>query len=274
MILLNPKTETFAHLDPKSREIMKKVVDYFESRGKAKLKSDSHERIWYDDFIQFLKANKIFATTLQALYAIYDNCNSLHTNAYDEAVTTPSEESVRRSLAIQMIINKELGQAKNENVNQGSFYIEQLTDLVEEAVLAEFDRITARGGVKGAMERGYQRSRIQDESLHYEQLKHSGELPLVGVNMFLNPNADETDAISKLELARATEAEKQSQLDRRAAFVAQNNDKSPEALARLKQVALAGENIFAELMETVRCCTLGQITGALYEVGGKYRRNM
>jgi len=213
-------------------------------------------------------------TTLQALYAIYDNCNSLHTNAYDEAVTTPSEESVRRSLAIQMIINKELGQAKNENVNQGSFYIEQLTDLVEEAVLAEFDRITARGGVKGAMERGYQRSRIQDESLHYEQLKHSGELPLVGVNMFLNPNADETDAISKLELARATEAEKQSQLDRRAAFVAQNNDKSPEALARLKQVALAGENIFAELMETVRCCTLGQITGALYEVGGKYRRNM
>ncbi|RJP43839.1 MAG: methylmalonyl-CoA mutase [Desulfobacteraceae bacterium] len=213
-------------------------------------------------------------TTLQALYAIYDNCNSLHTNAYDEAVTTPSEESVRRSLAIQMIINKELGQAKNENVNQGSFYIEQLTDLVEEAVLAEFDRITARGGVKGAMERGYQRSRIQDESLHYEQLKHSGELPLVGVNMFLNPSADETDAISKLELARATEAEKQSQLARRAAFIAQNEDKSPEALARLKQVALAGENIFAELMETVRCCTLGQITGALYEVGGKYRRNM
>ncbi len=213
-------------------------------------------------------------TTLQALYAIYDNCNSLHTNAYDEAVTTPSEESVRRSLAIQMIINKELGQAKNENVNQGAFYIEQLTDLVEEAVLAEFDRITARGGVKGAMERGYQRSRIQDESLHYEQLKHSGELPIVGVNMFLNPDGDEIDAISKLELARATEAEKQSQLDRRDAFIAKNKDKSPEALARLKQVALAGENIFAELMESVRCCTLGQITEALYEVGGKYRRNM
>ncbi len=213
-------------------------------------------------------------TTLQALYAIYDNCNSLHTNAYDEAVTTPTEESVRRSQAIQMIINKELGQAKNENVNQGGFYIELLTDLVEEAVLAEFDRITARGGVKGAMERGYQRSRIQDESLYYERLKHSGELPLVGVNMFLNPDADETDAISSLKLARATEAEKQSQLDRQAAFIKNNRDKAPEALARLKQVSLSGENIFAELMETVRCCTLGQITGALYEVGGKYRRNM
>jgi isobutyryl-CoA mutase len=213
-------------------------------------------------------------TTLQALYAVYDNCNSLHTNAYDEAVTTPSEESVRRSLAIQMIINKELGQSRNENVNQGSFYIEQLTDLVEEAVLAEFDRITSRGGVKGAMERGYQRSRIQEESLHYEQLKHSGELPIVGVNMFLNPNVDEIDDVSKLELARATESEKQSQLDRRAAFIAQNKDKSPEALARLKQVALSGGNIFAELMETVRFCTLGQITEALYEVGGKYRRNM
>ncbi len=213
-------------------------------------------------------------TTLQALYAIYDNCNSLHTNAYDEAVTTPSEESVRRSLAIQMIINRELGSAKNENINQGSFFIETLTDLVEEAVLAEFDRITARGGVRGAMERGYQRSRIQEESLFYERLKHSGELPIIGVNTFLNPDADPSETISKLELARATEQEKQSQLKRRNAFMEKNRDKSPVALKRLKETALSGGNLFAELMETVRCCTLGQITRALYEVGGKYRRNM
>ena len=211
-------------------------------------------------------------TTLQALYAIYDNCNSLHTNAYDEAVTTPSAESVRRSLAIQLIINKELGQTKNENMNQGSFLIETLTDLVEEAVLSEFDRITSRGGVKGAMERGYQRSKIQEESMHYEHLKHSGELPIIGVNTFLNPEED--DAISKLELARATEEEKQSQLDRLNAFVEKNREKSPAALDRLKEAALSGGNIFEELMNTVRCCSLGQITRALYEVGGKYRRNM
>ncbi len=212
-------------------------------------------------------------TTMQALYAIYDNCNSLHTNAYDEAVTTPSEESVRRSLAIQLIINRELGLAKNENMNQGSFIIETLTDLVETAILAEFDRITARGGVRGAMERGYQRSKIQDESLYYESLKHSGALPIIGVNTFLNPDADDT-ALSSLTLARATETEKQSQLDRRNAFVEQHKDLAPATLERLKAVALAGENIFEEMMETVRCCTLGQITGALYEVGGKYRRNM
>ena len=213
-------------------------------------------------------------TTMQALYAIYDNCNSLHTNAYDEAVTTPSEESVRRSLAIQLIINRELGLAKNENMNQGSFFIETLTDLVEEAILSEFDRITARGGVKGAMERGYQRSKIQDESLYYESLKHSGKLPIVGVNMFLNPNADDAETLSNLELARATDGEKQSQLKRRNAFVERNKDQSPAALERLKNIALAGENIFAEMMDTVRYCTLGQITQALYEVGGKYRRNM
>ena len=213
-------------------------------------------------------------TTMQALYAIYDNCNSLHTNAYDEAVTTPSEESVRRSLAIQLIINRELGLAKNENMNQGSFFIETLTDLVEEAILSEFDRITARGGVKGAMERGYQRSKIQEESLYYESLKHSGKLPIIGVNTFLNPEADETEALSSLKLARATEEEKQSQLDRRNAFAEKHKDRSPEALKRLKEVALSGGNIFEEMMDTVRYCTLGQITGALYEVGGKYRRNM
>jgi isobutyryl-CoA mutase len=213
-------------------------------------------------------------TTLQALYAIYDNCNSLHTNAYDEAVTTPTEESVRRSLAIQMIINRELGLNKNENINQGSFIIEALTDLVEEAVLMEFDRITSRGGVRGAMERGYQRSKIQDESLYYEYLKHSGRLPIIGVNTFLNPATDDTETISKLELARATEDEKQSQLKRLMTFQEKNKDKSPEALNRLKQTALSGNNIFVEMMNTVRYCSLGQITQALYEVGGKYRRNM
>ena len=213
-------------------------------------------------------------TTLQALYAIYDNCNSLHTNAYDEAVTTPSEESVRRSLAIQMIINRELGMTKNENMNQGSFIIETLTDLVEEAVLSELDRITARGGVRGAMERAYQRSKIQEESMYYEQLKHTGELPIIGVNTFLSPNVDHGESISNLELARATEGEKQSQLKRRNEFVEKNKDKAPEAIRRLKETALADGNIFAEMMNTVRYCTLGQITQALFEVGGKYRRNM
>jgi len=213
-------------------------------------------------------------TTLQALYAIYDNCNSLHTNAYDEAVTTPTEESVRRSLAIQLIINRELGSAKNENFNQGGFFIETLTDLVEAAILSEFDRITSRGGVKGAMERGYQRGKIQDESLFYERLKHSGDLPIIGVNTFLNPDTDEAQALSCLELARATDAEKQSQLFRRNAFVEKNQDKAPLALDRLKKAALAGNNIFAEMMETVKTCTLGQITNALFEAGGKYRRNM
>ena len=213
-------------------------------------------------------------TTLQALYAIYDNCNSLHTNAYDEAVTTPSAESVRRSLAIQLILNREFGMTKNENPNQGSFIIETLTDLVEEAVLSEFDRITSRGGVQGAMERGYQRSKIQEESMHYEHLKHSGDLPIIGVNTFISTDYDADAALSDLELARATEEEKASQLKRLEDFQKRNADKGPEALKQLKETVLAGGNIFAELMETVQCCSLGQITGALYEVGGKYRRNM
>jgi len=213
-------------------------------------------------------------TTLQALCAVYDNCNSLHTNAYDEAITTPSTESVRRALAIQQIINKEWGLARNENPLQGSFIVEELTDLVEEAVLAEFDRITSRGGVLGAMETGYQRSRIQEESIYYEQRKHTGEHPIVGVNTFINPQASAEAVASGLELARATEEEKQSQLERLQKFHRQHRDQAPQALDRLKTTVLSGGNIFAELMNTVRFCSLGQITGTLYGVGGKYRRGM
>jgi methylmalonyl-CoA mutase len=213
-------------------------------------------------------------TTLQALCAIYDNCNSLHTNAFDEAITTPSHESVRRALAIQLIINQEWGLAKNENLNQGSFVVEELTRLVEEAVLAEFNRITERGGVLGAMETGYQRSKIQEESLYYENLKHTGELPIIGVNTFRDPDADLAQLTEYIELSRATEAEKKSQIKRLAAFKKRHKKASDNALQRLQRVALSGENIFAELMETVRVCTLGQITQALYDVGGKYRRNM
>ncbi|MFY0545885.1 fused isobutyryl-CoA mutase/GTPase IcmF [Brevibacillus sp. H7] len=211
-------------------------------------------------------------TTLQALIAIYDNCNSLHTNAYDEAITTPTENSVRRAMAIQMIINKELGLAKNENPLQGSFIIEELTDLVEEAVLQEFERINARGGVLGAMETQYQRSKIQDESMYYEMKKHTGELPIIGVNTFLNPNASEDDY--EIELARATEEEKEHQIRNLREFQERNRDKAPAALRRLQEVAMSGGNIFAELMETVKVASLGQISSALYEVGGKYRRNM
>ncbi len=213
-------------------------------------------------------------TTLQALCAIYDNCNSLHTNAFDEAITTPSTESVRRALAIQLIINREWGLTKNENMNQGSFIFEELTRLVEEAVLAEFDRITERGGVLGAMETGYQRSKIQDESLYYEALKHSGELPIIGVNTFRDPHASEDPMSEALELARATEEEKQSQLKRLADFKKRHANEAPAALERLQQVALGSGNVFAELMNTVRACSLGQITQALYAVGGQYRRNM
>jgi methylmalonyl-CoA mutase len=213
-------------------------------------------------------------TTLQALCAIYDNCNSLHTNAFDEAITTPSAESVRRALAIQLIINREWGLTKNENPYQGSFIVEELTRLVEEAVLIEFDRITERGGVLGAMETGYQRSKIQEESMYYEALKHTGDLPIIGVNTFRDPEASEDQWSEGLELARATESEKQSQLDRLAAFKKRNADQSPDALEKLQQAALSGDNIFAELMHTVRHCSLGQITQALYDVGGKYRRNM
>ncbi len=213
-------------------------------------------------------------TTLQALCAIYDNCNSLHTNAFDEAITTPSRESVRRALAIQMIINREWGLTKNENMNQGSFIVEALTRLVEEAVLAEFDRISERGGVLGAMETGYQRSKIQEESLYYEKLKHTGELPIIGVNTFRDPDADLEELAENVELSRATEGEKQSQLKRLADFKKRHASEAPQALKRLQETALSGKNIFAELMHTVRHCTLGQITRALFEVGGKYRRSM
>jgi len=213
-------------------------------------------------------------TTLQALCAIYDNCNSLHTNAFDEAITTPSTESVRRALAIQLIINREWGLAKNENMNQGSFIVEELTRLVEEAVLMEFDRITERGGVLGAMETGYQRSKIQEESMHYEILKHTGEYPIVGVNTFRDPNFSDDELSDGVELARASEEEKESQIRRLAEFKDMNQHEAPAALKRLQQVARSGENLFAELMQTVRVCSLGQITQALYDVGGKYRRNM
>ncbi|QDS37299.1 fused isobutyryl-CoA mutase/GTPase IcmF [Brevibacillus brevis] len=211
-------------------------------------------------------------TTLQALIAIYDNCNSLHTNAYDEAITTPTENSVRRAMAIQMIINKEMGLAKNENPLQGAFIIDELTDLVEEAVMQEFERISSRGGVLGAMETQYQRGKIQDESMYYEMKKHTGELPIIGVNTFINPNASEDDY--EIELARATEEEKEQQIINLRAFQERHKDVSAAALRRLQEVAMAGENIFAELMETVKVASLGQISGALYEVGGQYRRNM
>ncbi len=212
-------------------------------------------------------------TTLQALIAIYDNCNSLHTNSYDEAITTPSEESVRRALAIQLIINKEWGISRCDNINQGSFILEELTDLVEEAVLAEFDRISQRGGVLGAMETGYQRTKIQDESLHYETMKSTGEYPIIGVNTFLKENAFELE-LTAVELARGTEQEKQSQLDRLRQFHARNAQTGPEALERLFRVAQSGENLFDELMDTTKYCSLGQISDTLYRAGGRYRRNM
>jgi methylmalonyl-CoA mutase len=211
-------------------------------------------------------------TTLQALYAIYDNCNSLHTNAYDEAITTPTEESVRRAVAIQMIINHELGMAKNENPLQGSFIIDDLTDLVEEAVLLEFDRITERGGVLGAMETMYQRSKIQDESLHYETLKHTGEFPIIGVNTFLSKDGSPT--VIPEEVIRATEEEKLDQIKTLENLHLTDIEKSAQNLKDLQQASINNENIFEHLMETVKTCSLGQITNALYEVGGQYRRNM
>jgi len=212
-------------------------------------------------------------TTLQALLAIYDNCNSLHTNAYDEAITTPTEESVRRALAIQMIINKEMGTAKNENINQGSYFIEELTDLVEEAILTEFDRITERGGVLGAMENMYQRGKIQDESLYYESKKHSGELPIIGVNTFQKEEGGEEDD-KEIDLIRSTEEEKRQQIENLEQFWKRNEKDAEEALERLKEVARNNGNLFNELMETVKVASLGQISHALYEVGGQYRRNM
>ena len=211
-------------------------------------------------------------TTLQALYAIFDNCNSLHTNAYDEAITTPTEESVRRAMAIQLIINHELGLAKNQNPLQGSFIIELLTDMVEKAVLEEFDRISDRGGVLGAMETMYQRGKIQEESLHYEKLKHSGELPVMGVNTFLS--ADGSPTVLPREVIRSSSAEKDAQIATVAAVQLRNAAVRPDALVRLQQVAMQNRNVFEELMETTKVCTLGEIAGALFEVGGQYRRNM
>ena len=210
-------------------------------------------------------------TTLQALIAVYDNCNSLHTNAHDEAFTTPTAESVRRAVAIQMIINREWGLAKNENPNQGAFIIDELTDLVEEAVLQEFERIAERGGVLGAMETGYQRGKIQDESMHYEHMKHDGSYPIIGVNSFLNPNPP---AEPEVVLQRSSDQEKISQLKRLRDFQQRHGEAAPAALEKLRQTVIRGDNIFAELMDAVRVCSLGQISDALYQVGGQYRRNM
>jgi methylmalonyl-CoA mutase len=211
-------------------------------------------------------------TTLQALYAIYDNCNSLHTNAYDEAITTPTEESVRRAMAIQLIINKELGLAMNENPMQGSFIMDEITELVEEAVLTEFDRITERGGVLGAMETMYQRSRIQEESLHYETLKHSGEYEIIGVNTFLSKDGSPT--IIPGEVIRATENEKQVQLRNLGELHKAMTDLSESAILKVQEAAVTGGNLFEELMETSKVASLGQITNAMFKVGGAYRRNM
>jgi methylmalonyl-CoA mutase len=211
-------------------------------------------------------------TTLLALYAIYDNCNSLHTNAYDEAITTPTEESVRRAMAIQLIIKKELGLAKNENPLQGSFIIEELTNLVEEAVLLEFDRITERGGVLGAMETMYQRGKIQEESLYYETLKHTGEYPIIGVNTFLSSKGSPT--IIPGEVIRATTEEKEYQIKMLRSLHQFHGDKAAASLQRVQDAAIRNKNIFGELMEACKVCSLGQITRSLFEVGGQYRRNM
>jgi methylmalonyl-CoA mutase len=211
-------------------------------------------------------------TTLQALTALQDHCNSLHTNAYDEAVTTPTEESVRRALAIQLVIQRELGIAKSENALQGSYAIDWLTDRVEEAVLEEFERLSSRGGVLGAMETHYQRGRIQDESLRYEARKHSGELPIVGVNTYLGKGGE--GGLRPVALMRASEDERRQQLDALHAFQARHRAEAGPALARLQTVARAGGNVFAELMETVRVASLGQITEALFAVGGRYRRSL
>ncbi len=211
-------------------------------------------------------------TTLQALNAVYDNCNSLHTNAYDEAITTPTEESVRRAIAIQMIINHEFGMAKNQNPLQGSFIIDELTDLTEEAVLMEFDRITERGGVLGAMETGYQRGKIQEESLWYEKLKNSGELPIIGVNTFLSSTGSPT--VVRPEVIRATEGEKKNQLNTLENLHTAWKSEAELALGELKNAAAEGTNTFEILMETAKVCSIGQITNSLYRIGGRYRRNM
>jgi methylmalonyl-CoA mutase len=214
-------------------------------------------------------------TTLQALLAIADNCNSLHTNAYDEAITTPTEDSVRRAMAIQLIINREFGLAKCENPLQGSYFVEWLTDVVEEAVLREFERISERGGVLGAMELQYQRMKIQEESLHYERLKHDGTLPIIGVNTWLDPTTTSANwEPPSIELRRASPEEKQAQISSVRTFQERHADEVGPALRRLQEVAMSGGNVFAELMSTVRVASLGQITRALYAVGGEYRRNL
>jgi methylmalonyl-CoA mutase len=247
---------------------MKRRYGANERSQKLKFHSQTSGRSLHAQEIAF---NDI-RTTLQALISTYDNTNSLHTNAYDEAITTPTEDSVRRAMAIQMIINQEWGVAKNENPNQGSFLVEELTDLVEEAVLKEFEAISSRGGVLGAMETGYQRGKIQEESLTYEHRKHDGSYPIVGVNTFRNPHGDAVPR--KLELIRSTDEEKQSQLKRLRAFQQKNSSSSGAMLERLQQAVIKDENVFAVLMDAVRVCSLGQITHALFEVGGQYRRNM
>jgi methylmalonyl-CoA mutase len=247
---------------------MKRRYGANERSQKLKFHSQTSGRSLHAQEIAF---NDI-RTTLQALISTYDNTNSLHTNAYDEAITTPTEDSVRRAMAIQMIINREWGVAKNENPNQGSFLIDELTDLVEEAVLKEFEAISSRGGVLGAMETGYQRGKIQEESLYYEHKKHDGSYPIIGVNTFRNPHGEA--APQKLELIRSTDEEKQSQLERLRSFQKQNQEAAPAMLERLRQAVIANENVFAVLMDAVRVCSLGQITHALFEVGGQYRRNM
>ena len=241
-----------------------------EKSQKLKYHIQTSGRSLHSQDIQF---NDI-RTTLQGLCAIYDNCNSLHTNAFDEAITTPSAESVRRALAIQLIINREWGLAKNENPLQGAFIVDELTDLVEEAVLTEFERITERGGVLGAMETGYQRGKIQEESMYYEYLKHTGKHPIVGVNTFEDPDADYAEMANHLELSRASDDQKDAQLERLAAFKEAHAEEMDPALTALQETALSGGNMFEQLMETVKSCSLGTITNALYEVGGKYRRNM
>jgi len=247
---------------------MKRRYGANERSQKLKFHSQTSGRSLHAQEIAF---NDI-RTTLQALISTYDNTNSLHTNAYDEAITTPTEESVRRAMAIQMIINREWGVAKNENPNQGAFVMDALTDLVEEAVLKEFEAISSRGGVLGAMETGYQRGKIQEESLYYEHKKHDGSYPIIGVNTFRNPHGDSTP--QKLELIRSTEEEKQSQLKRLRDFHRLNAGSSSQMLKKLQQAVIRDENVFAVLMDAVRVCSLGQITHALFEVGGQYRRNM
>jgi methylmalonyl-CoA mutase len=247
---------------------MREMYDANERSQKLKYHIQTSGRSLHAQEIDF---NDI-RTTLQALYAIADNCNSLHTNAYDEAITTPTEASVRRAIAIQLIINRELGMAKNENPMQGSYFMERLTNVVEEAILTEFDSLDARGGVLGAMETMYQRSKIQEESLYYERQKHSGELPVIGVNTFLRPTTE--SLIQETELIRSTDEEKQAQIDETRAFNARFTAEQSAALAKLQEVARAGGNVFGELMETVKVASLGKIAEALYDVGGQYRRNM